>query len=231
MPRKTRAPISPSPRRRTRQRCDGFLPARSRPRRTQSFDCASFRCPKPRAAVGHGTVCLAATRGSRRRMRLTDFCFPTTRLRALASRRFPGWSPGFRPTPPRGTVRFTTRRSASVDPARSDGERSLFSHRPKDRTSDTPFASPAGARCAFAPRAFRGPPDRFHRPPVKANDFHDPRCLPSPSDPALVSGRVSVAGALGVAVPRSRGFAATSRFSTLFRAQLPPPVREASPAS
>jgi len=89
MPRKTRAPISPSPCRRTRQRSDGFLPARSRPWRTQSFDRASSPRPYRMRADGRCTVCLAATRGSRRRMRLTDFCFPTTRLRAPASRRFP----------------------------------------------------------------------------------------------------------------------------------------------
>lgn len=56
-------------------------------------------CTRASCLHAHRTVCLAATRGSQRRMRLTDFCFPTTRLRALASRRLPRWSPDFHRTP------------------------------------------------------------------------------------------------------------------------------------
>jgi len=89
-----------------RQRCGGFRPARSRPRRTQSFDCASFWCPIPRAAVGHGTVCLAATRGSRRRMRLTDFCFPTTSTTSTRVPSIPGMVTGLSPDSSTGDRAF-----------------------------------------------------------------------------------------------------------------------------
>jgi len=231
MPRKTRAPISPSPCRRTRQRCGGFLPARSCPRRTQSFDRVSFVCPV--SACGgrtpYGSPC--GYPWVTPRMRLTDFCFPTTSTTSTRVPSIPGMVTGLSPDSSWGTVRFTTRRSASVGPSSSSGERSLFFHRPKTPNLWHPCRLPFGCPSRFRSTNLPGPPDRFRRPPVKAFDFPDPGCLPSSGDRSLVAGRVSVAGSLGAALSRSRGFAAASRFSPSFRAQLPPPVREASPAS
>src|SRR5215467_5787169 len=80
-------------------------------------------------------------------------------------------------------------------------------------------------------RVVRGPPRLLPTPLREEGHFHSPRCLPSPGAVTLVPGRVSVTGTLDSGCPRSRGFAATSRFSLSLRAWLPPPVREVSTTS
>jgi hypothetical protein len=120
----------------------------------------------------------------------------------------------------------------------------LLSFRLRHRTAFSSVSAPEGPSlwhpCRLprkrpwhfrAHEPFRGRRDRFSCPPVKGRSVHDPRCLPSLGDPALVPGRVSVTGTLGEEMPRNRGFATAARFSMPFRAQLPPPVREASVAS
>lgn len=195
---------------------------------------------RPRVLLVPGTACGGRTPyGSpcgypwvTPRMRLTDFCFPTTstyehsRLvdsrdghRAFARLLRGGPCVSRRGGPLRGGLRA---RVANV----------LFSSTGRRTDPLTPLSPPLQTPASLSlERAFQGPPDRFRRPPVKAIGFPGPGCLPSSSDLAPVAGRVSVAGSPGAAFPRSRGFAAAARFSTSLRAQLRPPVREASPAS
>jgi hypothetical protein len=184
-------------------------------------------CTRASCSHAHRTVCLAATRGSRRRMRLTDFCFPTTRLRALASRRLPRWSPDFHRTPRQRTVRFTTLWSASAGPsffAAAAPRSVLFCLGARRAEPLTPLSPPL--RCPWRFRThepFKGRQDRFYRPPVKGNGFHDPRCLPSLGILALVPGRVSVTGTLGGDVPRPAALPPRSASRRLFARSFHPP--------
>lgn len=148
-----RTPISPSTCHRPRQRSNGFLPARSRPRRTQPFDhVSSLHACFMLARASYGLPCgypWVATQDASDRLLLPYHSTPSTRVSstsAVVAR--------LSPDAPRRTVRFTTLRSASVGPSfpcdcRAEKRSLLFQHA-KSRTSGTPVASPADARDAFA---------------------------------------------------------------------------------
>jgi len=122
-------------------------------------------------------VHLAATRGSRRRMRLTDFCFPTTRLRALASRRFPFGRPTFTERLEEDSafhdavIRF----GGSLPIHCGAEERSLLLRCLRDLTSDTLVASPVDAHGAFARMSLRGPPRSLSPSPREEEQRSRPR--------------------------------------------------------
>jgi len=166
MSRKTRAPISPSPHRGTRQRCYGFLPARSRPRRTQSFDRVSSLRPNRMRAVGRCTVCLAATRGSRRRMRLTDFCFPTTSTTSTRVSSIPVMVTGLSPDASAGDRAFHDA-TICFGGLFVLGWRTFSFLPPADEPNLWhPCRLPSSCPCCFRPHEpLRGRRDRFRRPP------------------------------------------------------------------
>jgi len=124
----------------------------------------STSCPlRARASCLHTrrAVHLAATRGSRRRMRPIDFCFPTTRLRALASRRLPCWSPDFHRTPHGGSCVSRRLRSASVGPSFSTAalKSVLFCFSARRAEPLTPLSPPPQMPVALShARAVQGPP-------------------------------------------------------------------------
>lgn len=155
-------------------------------------------------AGGRCTVRLATTRGSRRRMRRTDFCFPTTSTTSTRVSSIPVMVAGLSPDAPTGERAFHDATFRFGGPLDSVGERSLFVHRPTGRTSDASVASPADARVAFAGASLQRPPRPLPPPSVKRNDFRDPRHLPSSGDLALVPCPVSVTGTPGAAFCRSR---------------------------
>jgi hypothetical protein len=111
-----RTPISPSICHRSRQRSDGFLPARSRPRRTQPFDhVSSLHACFMLARASYGLPCgypWVATQDASDRLLLPYHSTPSTRVSStsvVVAR--------LSPDAPRRTVRFTTLRSASAGPS------------------------------------------------------------------------------------------------------------------
>jgi len=111
-----RTPISPSICHRSRQRSDGFLPARSRPRRTQPFDhVSSLHACFMLARASYGLPCgypWVATQDAFDRLLLPYHSTPSTRVSStsvVVAR--------LSPDAPRRTVRFTTLRSASAGPS------------------------------------------------------------------------------------------------------------------
>jgi len=182
-------------------------PLRHLPARTRVSEAlVSFRLARPPPAR------LAAHRDGRRRMRPTDFCFPSLCRREPAPRLFPT----LRPVLPGASGE----RDTSRYPARFSGPRALFRcgvFLPRaetlDRASDTPVALRASAwrvalflrRCAHA---LEGPRPTPPRSPWRDRSILDPRCLPSPSaEPSTRAPTQVPTTSRDSRFRRSRGFA------------------------
>jgi hypothetical protein len=170
------APIRPRSRHRPRQRCGDFTRA---------------------SAPSLGSPC--GFPGARRTMRPTDFCFPSHSYehpRLVGSCRVARL-----PSRGAGELALHDANSASAGPSlffwASGDVPSVRSA--KDRTSDTPVASPCLERRRFRThRSVRGRRDRLRRAFVKRARLHDPKCLPSAGDSA------SRSPARGVLPPSTR---------------------------